>query len=248
MKQDYENAKRLTVEESREYRHRISELESALDQSAANIKILRTDLQVADRRASELESELSVQTELITARDHALLELKKSTGHLETLKLAASNLQKELSSMERRAVQFETLAENALAKGKLEGLASFQQALGEMHASKYLTEAQQERIRELLHQAESGEKDIARTYRTIFNILIRHDRSVRRAKISEEDESVSRNLAIGASNTSSFLADANFRPGIGDAMARVSQRLVPNQGLNPVKVKSVIAPKDMPKK
>lgn len=250
IKQDYENAKRLTIEESREYRQRINELEIALDKSAATTRTLRTDLQASDRRASELEAELSKQTELRAEIDATKTEIKESREKITSQIEVNSKLESEASLMRERIAQLETRSAAARRSTIMENIAAFQQSIHELNSDKNLTERQKERIQDLLVQAENGDKDFVRMYRAILNILIRNDRVTHRRKISESVKSSATIPVVGsAMKANSPLTKPIASLGIGDAIARDSKPIpgaAVKQALNPISIKTVMVPRGKP--
>lgn len=171
IKQDYENAKRLTLDESRELRKNINELELAADQSATVIKGLRTDLQTAHNKTAEMEVQLTKLPSLEAAL--ATAQAEKLAVEQEVAVQAERNSKMVVEAT--RAHDLLTKAESQIAKiehqARIANVQAFAKSVFESGVNDLLNANQSRRLRTILDETERGDREIFSMYKAILNVL-----------------------------------------------------------------------------
>lgn len=171
IKQDYENSKRLTLDESRELRKNINELELAADQAATIIKGLRTDLQTAHNKTAEMEVQLtklpSLEAALETAKAEKLAVEQEIQAHAER----NSKMMIEATMAHDRLIKAENQIASFEHQARIANVQAFAKSVFESGANDRLNANQTKRLRTIFDETERGDREILSMYKAILNVV-----------------------------------------------------------------------------
>jgi len=172
IKQDYENARRLTIDESRELRQRINELELAADQSATVTRGLRTELQAAYAKSSELETQLAKLPSLEAALESAKAEkaameqeVKAQAERITKITVDATMARDRTALAEKRLVEM-------VNQTRIDTVKAFAESVFESGFNDKLTAAQSNRLSTIFKETEVGKKALEDMYKAVVGMLI----------------------------------------------------------------------------
>ncbi len=237
IKQEYESAKRLTVEESRQLRQQINELEVAADSAASVIRGLRTDLQTAYDKSAQLEAELAKLPTLQAALDATQAEKLAKENEVKLQLEQNSKLRVEATMANERLVSAETRIAAIEEQTRVANVQAFARAVFDFGANDRLTANQSKRLKDIFAAAERGDRDLSNMYKTIFHVLTQ---ALRNAAGQQK------NKFITWSNDQKSTESVDRAAVPLEPSTQAATRTSTGAALSPVSVKTVMVPAGKP--